>query len=724
MTKRKHPATAGKCAKVPVILQMEQRESGAVCLAMILAYYGKWVPLEQLRADCGVSRDGSGTKGILSAAQSYGMLPREEQRTSAQLQAEGDFPSVIRWDRGQFVVLNGFRGNYAVINDPEQGMCRVGMSQFDELYQGVCLRMEPSERFTPGGSRESVLTFMKKQLKGTRAAVIFTVLVSLITALIGVIDPVFSRIFLDRLITKSNPDWITPFFVFLVVFAAIQITLEILRAVYALKIEGKLAITANARYMWHVLRLPVGFFDQRLPADIADRKRTNESISSVIINMLAPAAFDLLMMIVYLTIILRYSLFLTLLGISGMVLNIFVEQFYAGKRIEIMRLKLRDQAQLSSATVAGIEMIETIKASGSENGFFARWAGYQAAVNTLNAREVQLVRYYRLLPRIFTELVNASILSAGILLIMNGQFTVGILMAFQTMLRSFMDPVENLAETGLSIREMRANMERIEDVMQYPEDVKDNGTEQERTSYQKLSGKIELKDISFGYTKFAPPLIEHFNMTVEPGQKIAFVGGSGCGKSTLSKLISGLYQPWSGEILFDGKPISDIDRNIFTGSLAVVDQDIVLFEDTIANNIKMWDSSIEDYEMILASRDASLHADVMQRDGGYAYQMSEGGRDFSGGQRQRMEIARVLAEDPTILIMDEATSALDAQTEHDVVQAIHDRGVTCIVIAHRLSTIRDCDEIIVMDHGKIVERGRHDELMQHHGLYEKLIKSE
>ena len=764
MAKRKHPAAAGKCAKVPVILQMEQRESGAVCLAMILAYYGRWVPLEQVRGDCGVSRDGSGTKGILSAAQGYGLLPLEISRTTAELQKEGQFPSILRWGHGQFVVLNGFLGNHAVINDPEQGMCRVGMSQFDELYQGVCLRMEPSEHFTPGGSRESVLTFMKKQLKGTKAAVIFTVLVSLITALIGVIDPVFSRVFLDRLITRSNPDWAAPFFILLTAFAAIQITLEILRAIYALKIEGKLAITANARYMWHVLRLPVGFFDQRLPADIADRKRTNESISSVIINMLAPAAFDLLMMIVYLTIILRYSLFLTLLGISGMVLNIFVEQFYAGKRIEIMRLKLRDQAQLSSATVAGIEMIETIKASGSENGFFARWAGYQAAVNALNAREVQLVRYYRLLPRIFTELVNASILSAGILLIMNGQFTVGILMAFQTMLRSFMEPVENLAETGLSIREMRANMERIEDVMQYPEDVKDgtnsstnhdagssgndgkrrrttvnanaaandnsnsaanaNGSEQERTSYQKLSGKIELKDISFGYTKFAPPLIEHFNMTVEPGQKIAFVGGSGCGKSTLSKLISGLYQPWSGEILFDGKPISDIDRNIFTGSLAVVDQDIVLFEDTIANNIKMWDSSIEDYEMILASRDASLHADVMQRDGGYAYQMSEGGRDFSGGQRQRMEIARVLAEDPTILIMDEATSALDAQTEHDIVQAIHDRGVTCIVIAHRLSTIRDCDEIIVMDHGKIVERGRHDELMQRRGLYEKLIKSE
>jgi ABC-type bacteriocin/lantibiotic exporter with double-glycine peptidase domain len=299
------------------------------------------------------------------------------------------------------------------------------------------------------------------------------------------------------------------------------------------------------------------------------------------------------------------------------------------------------------------------------------------------------------------------------------------LLAFQTMLSALMTPVTDLADAGTTIREMRTNMERIEDVMNYPADVEDEEEEKPADfSYSKLTGRLELRNVTFGYSRLAPPLIENFSMTLEAGQRVAFVGPSGCGKSTLSKLISGLYKPWSGEILFDGKPIGEIDHNIFTGSLAVVDQDITLFEDSIANNIKMWDSSIEDYEMILASRDASLHEDIMQRDGGYQYRILEGGKDFSGGQRQRMEIARVLAQDPTIIIMDEATSALDAKTEYEVVKAINDRGITCVVIAHRLSTIRDCDEIIVMSHGKIMERGTHEALLANHGAYEELITSE
>ena len=336
----------------------------------------------------------------------------------------------------------------------------------------------------------------------------------------------------------------------------------------------------------------------------------------------------------------------------------------------------------------------------------------------------KLNEYYGLIPQVVSALVNMTILALGLLLILRGEFTVGMLFAFQTMLTSLMAPVMNLANAGTTIREMRTNMERIDDVMEYPADVEYPAERPEDVSYDKLSGRLEMRNVTFGYSRLAPPLIENFSMTLEVGQKVAFVGSSGCGKSTLSKLISGLYKPWSGEILFDGKPISEIDRNVFTGSLAVVDQDITLFEDSIANNIKMWDTSIEDYEMILASRDASLHEDIMQRDGGYSHKMLEGGRDFSGGQRQRMEIARVLAQDPTILIMDEATSALDAQTEYEVVKAIKDRGISCVVIAHRLSTIRDCDEIIVLDHGKIVERGTHAALMANHGKYEELILSE
>jgi ABC-type bacteriocin/lantibiotic exporter with double-glycine peptidase domain len=369
-------------------------------------------------------------------------------------------------------------------------------------------------------------------------------------------------------------------------------------------------------------------------------------------------------------------------------------------------------------------MIETIKASGAENSFFEKWSGYQASVNTQQVKTLRLNAYYGLIPQLVLELVNMGILALGLYQIIRGEFSTGMLLAFQSMFASFSAPVTELADAGATLREMRTNMERIEDVMEYPADVEYGEEASPDISYEKLTGKVELKHVTFGYSRLAPPLIEDFSMTLEPGKKVAFVGASGCGKSTLSKLISGLYKPWSGEILYDGKPLEEIDRNIFTGSLAVVDQEITLFEDTISNNIKMWDSSIEDYEMILASRDAGLHEDIMRRDNGYQYRMLEGGRDFSGGQRQRMEIARVLAQDPTIIIMDEATSALDAKTEFEVVQAIKDRGITCIVIAHRLSTIRDCDEIIVMDHGQIAERGTHAELMARHGAYEQLITSE
>lgn len=725
--KIKSPVT-GKVARVPLVLQLEALECGAASLAMVMAYYNKWIPLEQVRVDCGVSRDGSNAKNILLAARSYGMTAKGYRYEPDSLKAKGKFPCVIHWNFNHFVVLDGFKKNKAVLNDPARGVTEVSMEEFDRAFTGICIMLEPGEEFVADGKKKSMKGFVQKQLKGTGIAMAFTVLVSLITALIGVINPVFSRVFMDRLITGKNPAWITPFFLLFSTFALMQIVLSGMQAIYSLKIQGKLAIKANAQYMWHVLRMPVEFFNQRMAGDIAARKNNNASIASTLIDTLAPTVLNMIMMVIYLVVILRYSVVLTLIGIVGMIINIIVNQYISGKRINISRVQMRDAAKLSSTTVAGIEMIETIKASGAENGFFEKWSGYQASVNTQNVKAMKLNQYYGLIPQTISSLVNMAILALGLYLIIQGQFTVGTLLAFQAMLGSLMAPVMELASAGTTIREMRTNMERIEDVMEYPADVEDRENSKEESkgeiNYDKLTGKVELKNVTFGYSRLAPPLIENFSMTLEAGQKLAFVGGSGCGKSTLAKLISGLYQPWSGEILFDGKPISEINRNIFTGSLAVVDQDITLFEDTIANNIKMWDSSIEDYEMIIASRDASLHEDIMQRDGGYQYKLMEGGRDFSGGQRQRMEIARVLAQDPTIMIMDEATSALDAKTEYEVVKAIKDRGITCIVIAHRLSTIRDCDEIIVMEHGKIVERGNHEELMVQHGKYEELIMNE
>ena len=463
-----------------------------------------------------------------------------------------------------------------------------------------------------------------------------------------------------------------------------------------------------------------------MAGDIQQRKGSNASIAETLVDTFAPLVIEACMMVFYLVVMIRYSLLLTLVGIASILINMFMSRIISKKRVNLTRVSMRDSGKLAGATVAGIEMIETIKASGAENGFFEKWAGYQASVNTQQVKFAKLNQYLGMIPSLVSSLTNTAVLIIGVYLTMEGSFTVGMVMAFQGFLGSFMAPAQELISAGQTLQEMRAEMERIEDVMKYPTDVlcEQASDEGEDAEFDKLSGNVEMRNVTFGYSRLGEPLIRDFNLTLRPGSRVAFVGTSGCGKSTLSKLISGLYQPWSGEILFDGKPMTKIDRSVFTGSLAVVDQDIILFEDTIANNIKMWDSSIEDFEMIMAARDAQLHEDIMQRDGGYNYKLTEGGKDFSGGQRQRIEIARVLAQDPTIIILDEATSALDAKTEYEVVKSIKDRGITCIVVAHRLSTIRDCDEIIVMDHGNVVERGTHEELYAQGGFYTKLVTSD
>ncbi len=722
--KIKTPITNG-AAKVPVVMQMEALECGAASLAMILAYYEKWIPLEQVRRDCGVSRDGSNARNILRAARSYGLTAKGYRYEPEALKKDGKFPCIIHWNFNHFVVLNGFKGNKAVLNDPAKGTYTVPMSTFDESFTGICLLFEPGEDFVPEGKPQSMLAYAKKRLVGAGTAITFVILTSVISSLLGIITPAFSRIFLDRLLTGKNPGWLMPFTLALAGISAIQLVVTFIQSVYSLRINGKLAMVGNTTFMWKVLRMPMEFFSQRMAGDIQSRQSSNAMIAGQLVNTFAPLALNTAMMIFYLVVMLRYSVLLTLIGLLSVLANLVLSGIISKKRVNITRVQMRDSGKLAGTTVAGIEMIETIKASGAENGFFEKWAGYQASVNTSRVKFQRMEQFLGLLPSLISSLCDTAVLMTGVFLAMNGQFTVGMIMAFQGFLSSFVSPAATLISAGQTLQEMRTDMERIEDVMKYPEDVVfDNSCSDKDTEYDKLSGNIEIKNITFGYSRLADPLIKDFSMTLKSGSRVAFVGPSGCGKSTISKLISGLYMPWSGEILFDGKPISQIDRSVFTGSLAVVDQDIILFEDTIANNIKMWDNSIEDFEMIMAARDAQLHEDIMQRDGGYNYRLTEGGKDFSGGQRQRIEIARVLAQDPTIVILDEATSALDAKTEYDVVNSIKDRGITCIVVAHRLSTIRDCDEIIVMDQGNVIERGTHEELMKKGGAYTQLVSNE
>ena len=696
-SKVKHPIHHG-VAKVPVVMQMEALECGAASLCMVLAYYNKWIPLEQVRADCGVSRDGSNARNLLRAARSYGLKADGYRVEPDELEREGTFPCIVHWELNHFVVCDGFRGDKVYLNDPANGACSVSRERFNEAFTGVALIMEPGEDFVPSGKPKSVIDFARKRLKGTAAAAVFIVLTTVIASLTNILNSGFTRVFLDQLLPGLNKNWVVPFFLGLGLLTLLQLVSAWINAVYSLRVNGKMDAVGNASYMWKVLRLPMEFFYQRLAGDIQSRKSLNASIASTLVNTVTPLILNTAMMVFYLVVMVRYSPILTCVGLLSVIVNTVVSQFISQKRVNLTRVMMRDQGKLVSATVAAVDMIETIKASGAEDGYFERWAGYQASVSTQNVRYQKQDQIIGLIPGAVNEITSALVLVLGIWLTMHGQFTKGMIMAFQGIMSSFLAPAGKLISARETIQEMRTSMERVEDVMEYPDDPVFEH-ESQTDDYAKLKGALSMRHVTFGYSRLANPLIEDFNLEVAPGQRVAFVGASGCGKSTIAKLISGLYQPWSGEILFDGTPASQIDRSVFTGSVAVVDQDITLFEGSIASNIKMWDNSIEDYEMILAARDASIHKDIMRRPGGYQSKITENGKDFSGG-------------------------ALDARTEYEVVEYIKERGITCVVIAHRLSTVRDCDEIIVLDHGKVVERGTHSQLMALGGAYKALVSSE
>ncbi len=718
--KTSRPPVQTRRVKTPTILQMEAVECGCASLAMVLAHYGRWETLETLRKACGVSRDGSKALNILKAARTYGLQADGYRLEPAQLD-EYPLPMILHWEFNHFVVLEGVRGRHVYINNPASGRQRLKWEEFDNAFTGVALVFQPTAEFSPGGKPPSAARSLARRLASSTGALLYVLAAGLLAVIPGLVLPACNTIFIDNVILKDMHWWLAPLLWFMAGFMVLALALDLLQQHGLLQLRIKLSLSGSASFFWRLVRLPIEFFGQRFAGDVATRVQRNDDLARLLTGELAVATVGLLTMTVYAVALAFYSLPLTAVGVGMALLNLAALRLVSRTRVDLNRIVQKENGKLMGTTMYGLQMIESLKASGGETDFFGAWAGYQAKSLSSQQRLNYSTQLLSVLPTYLNRLNQGVILVFGGFFVIQGQMTLGMLTAFQALMTNFMAPTVSIVNLGGEVQTASADLERLEDVLRNQEDPVFH-TKPVEDLPPKLEGCFEMRGVTFGYSPLEPPLIENFTLTLAPGSRVALVGASGSGKSTVAKLGVGLHRPWSGEILLDGLPLERIPREVFANSVSMVSQTIFLFSGTVRDNLTMWGQLADDADMIDAAKDACIHDDIMARPGGYDAVTQEGGANFSGGQRQRLEIARSLAVNPSLLFLDEATSALDPPTERLIDSNIRRRGVTCVIVAHRLSTIRDADEIIVLERGKVVQRGTHDELMIQGGAYADLIK--
>jgi NHLM bacteriocin system ABC transporter peptidase/ATP-binding protein len=724
--RRPRPSTpfAAKRVRTPTVVQQEAVECGAAALAIVLGYYGRVVPLEELRVACGVSRDGAKAANVLKAARSYG-LEASGMRTETSGLAKSPLPAIVFWNFNHFLVVEGAGPRGVWVNDPAVGPRRVAWEEFEGSFTGIALELKPGPDFEPGGSRPRLVSALAARLSIVAAAspLALCLIAGLALALPGLIVPGFLKIFVDLVLEQGERYLVLPLVLGLLAAALAQAGLTWLQQVVLIRLSTKLSLSMSTRFVQHMLRLPVGFFLQRFAGHLVARVALNDQVAGLLSGQLTTTLLSLVSAAVYGVAMLVIDPLLGAVAIALGAANFLALRAVSRRRRDVNVVLVSETAKLNAVSFAGIQAIETIKASGSEDDFFARWSGQQAKV--VNGRQELGVATQALatVPTLLGALSAATIITLGALRVLDGDLSLGSLLALQSLAISFTVPIQSLVTLGETLQEAEGNLASLDDVLRYPAGAS-NGTAALDDRAARLSGRLELEGVSFGYSPLAAPLIDGLSLVIEPGHRVAIVGPTASGKSTVARLVAGIFQPWSGRILLDGVPRDELAPDLVAANVSLVDQEINLFEASIRENISLWDPTISEQAVVSAARDASIHDDVTRRTGAYDRRVEEGARDWSGGQRQRLEIARALATDPALVILDEATSALDPVVEREIDEALRARGCACLIVAHRLSTIRDCDEIVVLDQGRVVQRGHHDELMAEGGLYTELVTAD
>ncbi|MFF3807295.1 NHLP family bacteriocin export ABC transporter peptidase/permease/ATPase subunit [Streptomyces sp. NPDC002032] len=721
------PALKGRTprpVRTPTILQMEAVECGAAALAMVLGHHGRFVPLEELRIACGVSRDGSRAANLLRAARGYGLQAKGMQMDLAAL-ARVRPAAILFWEFNHYVVYDGMgrrlgrRGVY--VNDPATGRRFVPMDEFDTSFTGVVLTFEPGTGFHRSGRKPGVLRALPARLRGTSASMLAAVLCSLLLVAVGATVPALSRTYIDMFLIGEQTSLLGVLFASMAVALVLTAVLTSLQQANLLRGRIISSTLGSARFLRHLLRLPVTFFSQRNPADLVQRLQSNDAVAETLARDLTAAGVDAVVVVLYAVLLWTYDPGLTLVGVAMALLNVVALRIVIRLRATGTQKLRAENARLTNTSYSGLQLIETMKATGGENGYFRRWAAQHTVTLDVQQRLGVPSAWLAIVAPTLAALNSALILMIGGLRAVEGHLSVGLLVAFQALVTSFTAPITRLGGVAGRIQDFAADVARLKDVENFPVDPLYSRREPPAAT-RRLKGHVELEHVTFGYNPLDAPLLKGFSLTVGPGRQVALVGGSGSGKSTVSRLMSGLHTPWEGAIRIDGMRLADIPRGALAASVSFVDQDVFLFEGTVRDNVALWDPSLPDEAVIAALRDAAVYDVVARRAGGIHSRVEQDGRNFSGGQRQRLEIARALVRRPSVLVLDEVTSALDAATERLVMEGLRRRGCACVVIAHRLSTVRDSDEIVVLDRGTVVERGRHEELLARQGAYAALVK--